>query len=303
MKRYLYFGLLLYLVFLIFPQISSAADTATVSLNSSIDGISISTTYDRENNDSSYSRMDVTIVNITTGRTVASFNDYTIYGAPATITVLDTQPGAGITNTYRVIWDFDYGLVCADKEIYSDIYRPIDVEIYNAANTAATNALNAKSSADNANSNAYIAATRAQTTIDQTWYSGAYGGSPESVGNIAGYIRNQQLPTVINNTTYNSQSAAYWAYQAAQNATPTISKVQGQNGATCTTGSTFTVVISATPSSGASYRVTCGSFDSGWVSNNTITINSVASGANTATVQVKNAAGTTAQTTFTFFKV
>lgn len=57
------------------------------------------------------------------------------------------------------------------------------------------------------------------------------------------------------------------------------------------------------PSSGASYRLTCGSFDSGWVSNNTITITSVASGANTATVQVKNAAGTTAQTTFTFFKI
>ena len=155
----------------------------------------------------------------------------------------------------------------------------------------------AKTSADNANTNAW-------TAQQNSWYSGTYGGASESVANIAGYIRNQQLPTVINNTTYNSQSAAYWAYQAAQNATPTISKVQGQNGATCTTGSTFTVVISATPSSGASYRVTCGSFDSGWVSNNTITINrGIVSGANTATVQVKNAAGTTAQTTFTFFKI
>ncbi len=168
---------------------------------------------------------------------------------------------------------------------------------YNAANTASANASSAKTSAD-------TAASRAQTTINQTWYSGKYGGTSESTADIAGYIRNQQLPTVINNTTYNSQSAAYWAYQAAQNATPTISKVQGQNGATCTTGSTFTVVISATPSSGARYRVTCGSFDSGWVSNNTITINrGIVSGANTATVQVKNAAGTTAQTTFTFFKI
>lgn len=108
-----------------------------------------------------------------------------------------------------------------------------------------------------------------------------------------------------NNTWYNGQSAAYWAYLAAQNASPpTITKVQGQNGATCTAGSTFTVVISTAPSSGVQYRVTCGSFDSGWVSSNTITITSgIVSGANTATVQVKNAAGAVAQTTFTFFKV
>ncbi|MDH7605250.1 MAG: hypothetical protein QHH13_10140 [Melioribacter sp.] len=53
---------------------------------------------------------------------------------------------------------------------------------YNAANTAATNAANAKTSAD-------TAATRAQTAVNQTWYSGTYGGSSESVGNIAGYIR------------------------------------------------------------------------------------------------------------------
>jgi len=161
---------------------------------------------------------------------------------------------------------------------------------YNAANTAATNASNAKTSAD-------TAATRAQTTANQTWYGGKYGGTSESTADIAGYIRNQQLPNL--ETKINNLQTSITNIQ-----TPTITKVQGQNSATCTTGSTFTVVISATPSSGASYRVTCGSFDSGWVSNNTITITSdIVSGANTATVQVKNTASSTAQTTFTFFKV
>ncbi|MCL6557716.1 MAG: hypothetical protein K6U74_02725 [Firmicutes bacterium] len=153
------------------------------------------------------------------------------------------------------------------------------------AQTAATNAADAKTSAD--------------TAASRVWDL----SESKSAATLAKESRNY-AQTAVNNTSYNSQSAAYWAYLSAQNAAPVINKVQGQNGATCTSGSSFTVVISATPSSGVSYRVTCGTFDSGWTVSNTVTVNSgIVSGANTATVQVKNAAGTTAQTTFTFFKI
>lgn len=63
---------------------------------------------------------------------------------------------------------------------------PSVVDAINTASTAATYA-------SQANTNASTAASRAQTAINQTWYSGAYGGSQESVGNVAGYIRMLQL--------------------------------------------------------------------------------------------------------------
>ncbi|HOV79441.1 MAG TPA: hypothetical protein PK728_04985 [Bacillota bacterium] len=168
-----------------------------------------------------------------------------------------------------------------------------------AANTAANYALQAKSSADTAASKADQAKASADTAALRVWDS----SESKSAATLAKEARNY-AQTATNNTTYNSQSAAYWAYLSAQNTAPEINRVQGQNGATCTTGTSFMVVISATPSSGASYRVTCGMFDSGWVSSNTITITGgIVSGANTAIIQVKNSLGTTAQTAFTFFKI
>ncbi|SHE97180.1 hypothetical protein SAMN02745218_01177 [Desulfofundulus australicus DSM 11792] len=167
---------------------------------------------------------------------------------------------------------------------------------------------NAKSSADAAKASADVAATNAQNAYNAA--QAAKASADTAAARVWDSAEGKSAATLAkearNNTIYNNQSAAYWAYLAAQNSLPlpTITKVQGQNGATCTTGSTFTVVISATPSSGVNYRVTCGSFDSGWVTSNAITISSgIVSGANTATVQVKNAAGTVAQTMFTFFKV
>lgn len=76
-----------------------------------------------------------------------------------------------------------------------------------AANTAATNALNAKTSADAAKT----AANAAE-----------------------------------NNTVYNGQSAAYWAYLGSQDTMPpTIEKIEGLYGATCTTSGIFYVVVTA----------------------------------------------------------
>ncbi|OPY63697.1 MAG: hypothetical protein A4E56_00420 [Pelotomaculum sp. PtaU1.Bin065] len=107
-----------------------------------------------------------------------------------------------------------------------------------------------------------------------------------------------------NNTTYNGQSVAYMTSMISYNMYPTIEKVQGKNGSTCTTGSSYTVVIASNPSSGVSYRVTCNSYDSGWVSNNNIVISSgIVSGANTATIRVRNNMGNESSTTLTFFKI
>lgn len=162
----------------------------------------------------------------------------------------------------------------------------------NAANNASVHAMNASTNAANAKSSADAAAARVWDSTEG-----------KSAATLAKEARNN-ASAAANQTIYNGQSAAYWSYLAAQSTAPQINKVQGLNGATCTSGSTFTVVISATPGSGVNYRVTCGSFDSGWVTSNAITISSgIVSGANTATVQVKNAAGAVAQATFTFFKV
>jgi len=107
-----------------------------------------------------------------------------------------------------------------------------------------------------------------------------------------------------NNTTYNGQSVAYMTSMISYNMYPSIEKVQGKNGSTCTTGSSYIVVIASNPSSGVSYRVTCNSYDSGWVSNNNIVISSgIVSGANTATIKVRNNMGNESSTALTFFKI
>lgn len=117
-----------------------------------------------------------------------------------------------------------------------------------------------------------------------------------------------------NNTVYQGQSAAYWAYQAAQaaNTPPVITKIQGLNGATCTRGTNFTLVVTASdngPPSNLRYRAVCGSFDSGWLSTNQITITGLsAPGPKTAAVMVSDNptnpdGGNIAQSTFTFFKI
>lgn len=115
-------------------------------------------------------------------------------------------------------------------------------------------------------------------------------------------------------TLYNGQSAAYWAYQAAQaaNTPPVITKIQGLNGATCTRGTSFTLIVTASdngPPSNLRYRVTCDSYDSGWSSSNILTVTGLSvPGAKTATVMVSdnpNApdSGNIAQIAFTFFKI
>jgi len=208
--------------------------------------------------------------------------------------------------------------------------------------------------ANAANSNAYAAKNNAATASSRVWDS-VEGKSAATLSKEARdkanaasqdttYIRNTQLPGIATDvsqaktaadaakvsadtaatkataaadqTIYNGNSAAYWAYVAYQNTgtdtiAPVITKVEGQNGATCTTGTSFTVVITASdngPAGNLRYRVTCGGFDSGWTSSNTITITGLSTGAKTATIKVSDNPsspdnGNVAQTSYTFFKI
>jgi hypothetical protein len=143
-----------------------------------------------------------------------------------------------------------------------------------SASAAATNASNAYTAANNANANASTAAT--------------------------------QATTAASNTTYGGQSAAYWANQAATAATsniiPVISGVIGQNGATCTTGTTFTANVAVSPGSSIAYTVT--GVPGYSASGNSITLTGLSSGAYTATITATyTPTGKSCTYPFTFFKI
>lgn len=93
-------------------------------------------------------------------------------------------------------WLFDTQQV--DELSYDTYYNALTAatnatNAMNAANAANTSATNAYTAANSAKVSADTAANRAETTVNQTWYTGTYGGSSESVAGIAGYIRSRQF--------------------------------------------------------------------------------------------------------------
>jgi len=176
------------------------------------------------------------------------------------------------------------------KVLYGEFTQigPEDSSYYKLSVDVADNAtVNATKTAAN---NAYSAANAAKASAD---------------------IATSKATLAAANTTYNNQSAAYWAYMA-QNMAPTITNVQGLNYATCTTGTEFTLIISASdngPASNLRYRVECNGYDSGWVNNSTLTITGLTTtGAKTATVKVSDNPtspdnGNISQESLTFFKI
>ncbi len=175
---------------------------------------------------------------------------------------------------------------------------------YTKANTAATQAANAASRVWDS-TEGKSAATLAKEARENASSAVTAANNAKASADIA-----------VNQTTYSGQSAAYWAYVASVNAgtdtiAPTIKKVQGQNGATCTTSSSFTVVITASdngPDSNLRYRAICDGFDSGWSSSNTIALTGLTSGPKTATIRVSDNPttpdnGNVSHESFTFFKI
>lgn len=193
---------------------------------------------------------------------------------------------------------------------------------YNAANTAATNAQNAynaanaakssadaaKSSADAAKTSANIAATNAQNAYNAANTAATNAQNAYNAANAAKASADQAAA----NTTYSGQSAAYWAYQAAQGGAdttpPTIQKIGGLNGATCTTSGTFYVVVQATDNRVGQLQARAqvdGGTWTGWynIPQSAIPVTLSSAGAHTITVEVMDAAGNSSQATMTAFRV
>jgi hypothetical protein len=181
---------------------------------------------------------------------------------------------------------------------------------YTAANTAASNTTN-DTSAYNilSNSTTGMAATNSTVGTINTNVNTINTNTAPVAGESAAYWANQansNATTADNNTTYNGQSAAYWANQAATAATsnivPVISSVIGQNGATCTTSSSFVANVAVSPASSITYAVT--GVPSYTVSGNSITFTGLSSGAYTAIITATyTPTGKTCTLPFTFFKI
>jgi len=197
------------------------------------------------------------------------------------------------------------------------------------ASSAITAANSAKTSADSAAANASSAATQAATATTQATTAATQAATAATnSGAAVSELQNTtyglskiksdtgtaatQATTAATNTSYNGNSSAYWAYLAynktgEDHTAPVITKVEGLNGATCTTGSTFSMVVTASdngPVSNLRYKVGSGS----WGSSNTVTATSLNAGANTVTIYVSDNpttpdSGNISQTSFTFFKL
>lgn len=177
------------------------------------------------------------------------------------------------------------------------------------AGTAATNATAAMNAANAANTNALNASNYAAEARNEIRF-GSYNG-----GKSLGATWDQALAANLNASnaasrtwdTFSSKSVATLARETMNNTPVIISKVQGVNQATCTSGTSFTAVVSISPSNNISYSVSCAGpvTPTISVSGNNITLNNLtAAGAYTATITATNTVtGGTAQTTFVFFKV
>lgn len=162
----------------------------------------------------------------------------------------------------------------------------------------AQNALNAANIAASAAQGAQTAANTAATNAQNAY----------NVANNAYNAAN----TAASQTIYNGQSAAYWAYQAAQGGAdttpPTIQKVQGLNGATCTNTGIFYVVVQATDNRAGQLQAHAqvdGGAWTGWynIPASAIPVTLSSTGAHTITVEVKDAAGNIAQATMIAFRI
>ena len=166
-------------------------------------------------------------------------------------------------------------------EIPSDAKTAAE-EAKNAANEANTNASAAKTSADAARASADTGASRA-------WYSGKYGGSQESVADVAGYIRNQQLPGI--DTKINNLQTSITNLQNSDTLPPVVD-VQTVSGARATSGSSIQAIVTVTDNRPGpyTYSINGGSY-SALPADGRVTLPVTIAGNNTITVYVKDVAG------------
>jgi hypothetical protein len=188
------------------------------------------------------------------------------------------------------------------------------VDAKNAANTASTNATNAlyilngtsnggKSlaatydKANSANSNASTAAARVWDASESK--SAAQLAKEARDKANANYEELQNLKTSITNIENN--------LAAGDTMPPTILSIKGYNGATCTTGSTFSATVQAFDNSGVlEFRVKADTGTwSDWVpiSSYNTAGGVTGTGAHTLTVEVRDSTGNVSTGNMTFFKL
>lgn len=119
--------------------------------------------------------------------------DFKIYGDG--VLIFSKVDGYGVTNfdTGRLINPVKKIEIHAYNPMWSEEYVKGNGTIYYTANFSDQDTvIEARNAAISAKTSADTAANRAQTTVNQTWYSGTYGGLSESVSDLAGYIRSRQ---------------------------------------------------------------------------------------------------------------
>ncbi|MTI82375.1 MAG: hypothetical protein FH756_00440 [Firmicutes bacterium] len=185
---------------------------------------------------------------------------------------------------------------------------------YSKANSANSNASAAKTNAANAKSSADTAATNAANANSNASAAKTEAAAAKNAANAAAgdatYIRSTQLPNVENKIDNLETVVANIEnnMSTGDSAPPSIMSVKGYNGATCTTGTTFKVVVKASDNSSDSleFRVKADSGSwSNWtsISNYAVATGISGGGAHTINVEVRDQAGNAANDTMTVFKI
>lgn len=228
--------------------------------------------------------------------------------ASSAVTVLN-DPNKGLSKTFDKA---DTTVTQLTSTTAGTIRSDLTVTKTSASN-AASDASTAKTQATTAATQATTAASKASTAVTEL-QSNTYGLNKIKTDTGTAVINTQALDGA------NTKSAAQLAKEArdkvtqlTQVITPVIHSVKGQNGATCTTGNTFTVVISA--SNAIEYRArvlgtstwytSTGSGADVWGTGNTISLGGISStGAKTIEVQARSSVtGTPANDSITIFKI
>lgn len=185
-----------------------------------------------------------------------------------------------------------------------DAANAANINAYNASyygQTAANAANNANTSAQGAKTSADTAATRAQTTVNQTWYGGAYGGASENVADIAGYIRIKQLPEL--ETKMNNLQVAINNIENNDTSPPTVD-VQTVSGSRATSASSIQAVVTVTDNRPGpyTYSVNGGSYST-LPANGIVSLPVLSPGNNSITINVKDVAGNVGSKTIVIRKL
>lgn len=181
----------------------------------------------------------------------------------------------------------------------------------NAANAANTAAQNASAYAQQANANASNASTYAQqantnaaNASDRSWYEGTYGGTVQSVGNVAGYIAYNQLLGITTKIDSLSNVVTNIQNNMGADTSPPSVKISTVSGALAASSNSIRAVVNVSDNVSMAFNY---SFD-GFVfqplpADGVITLPLYNSGSNLVTVWVKDEAGNTGRGSITIRKL